>query len=312
MTPTIAPAPTRLSPELLKRITPLQAGEKATYELIPFGEPVTPLDQNDRPLPQRQQITNSLMLPGTYPVFDAYANGGDGQEVVMTHSRGTSMIDVAGGGKSVIPNVLPVEFKAISGGRVIVDAASKRLYEWLEFHPDNADTVGDQKSSEPKFRRVQPTKAAEKRVNLDDRITEARIAVRSANSKDKQFMAELLGLPTDLDSNDDKATDFGLTALLNNVANSQPDAILTANRSEAARASQLVRDLDTTGQAKFDPEKGMWLMASGQPLGGAVQVPGNASQELAKWFQFSPTGQAMADTLRAAVQTIKDKDAKRK
>jgi hypothetical protein len=252
-----------------------------------------------------------VRVPNNFAVLDPYANDNEGQEIMLAYTKGTRTEPAAGGGTAIVPNVEEVWFKGASGGRIIVDATQKSLYEMMECNPANADTVAGNRIGEPLFRRVRPEKTAEKQVNLDARINEARNAIQAAPTKEKQFMAEVLGIDNALDGPDKDATDFGLTALLNAAANRYPDAILTANRSDTAKAMQLVRDLDATGQAKFDTEKGMWMLASGQPLGGVIATPGNAAQELAKWFQFSPAGQDTAKTLRTAVQTIKDKDKKR-
>lgn len=312
MSVALAAAPTKLSAEFKKAlIAPLRAGEKAVYELINYSRPEVAFDKNSRPLAARAEMVNSVRIPNDFPVNDPYANEGEGQEVMLAYTKGTRTESVAGGGVAIIPDVQDVWFKGASGGRIIVDSTQRSFYEMMECNPANADTVASNGIGSPLFRRVRPEKTAEKQVNFDARVTEARNTVHNASTADRQFMAVVLGLPTDLDSTDKDATDYGLTALLNSVANQQPDAILTANRSDTAKAMQLVRDLDATQQARFDPEKGMWMMTSGEPLGGAIQSAGNASQELAKWFQFSPQGIATAETLRAAVKTIKDKDAKR-
>lgn len=311
----IAAAPTALSPEFIKaRITALKPGEKATYQLIYHGGNEIPYDKDGRAMPPRQHQTNSVQVPSEFPVSDPYANGGEGQEVMLAYTKGTRVIDTVGGGKASVPAVQPIIFTATSGGRVIVDSTNKNLYHVMECHPANADSVcPERRSSDPMFRRIQPDKSAMLRVNFGAQVTEARNVIHNASTDEKLFMAEVLRLNIGLDGNGQKGnTHYVLTDTLNEIANTRPDVIINANRSEAAKAKQLVRDLDTYEQARYNPEKSLWQMSNGDQLGPAIQSGANASEELARWFQFSQAGIERAKVLGRAVQEMKDKSTKRR
>jgi len=289
-----------ISPELKKKIIPLEPGQVATYRLL--GEPVVRegRDEDDRVVHTRTYARQNLKPTET--IYDA-----PGKKMVrLAFVRGVLEPATVAGGQPR-EKIEPIFFN--DRGEVEVDHTNPVLYMRLELSDKNRDSVNPGKRVPPtglQFFRVQPEFDAKAILKKKQLALAAAAGISEMTVlKDLQVVAEKLAMP--IQSGRRLYTASELQVKLIELAEMEPERVDSALEATELKLAQLIRTAVELKIISFNKDASEWRIAASQDRVTPALAGYEPEESLVRYIQQNTAGPAFSQMLVKQIEAAQKK-----